>query len=401
MGEQKIELKQLVNGLHKLSQIQYNGKLNIKGEKGQSWSLYFRLGRMIWATGGIHPFRRWRRQMALYLPNINLSENYLNSEDIELEYWDYIFLTKLFQQQKIKHEQVNKIVKSIILEVLFDISQQSVFTSVICERFPSHLFDKPISFVNVDLCLKIIMQSRKAWREAGLANLSPNSAPLINRAEQLEKMLNPATYKNFVNLVNGKYTLRDLTVKMGKSELSVSRSLLPYILKGIVRLVEAPDLVLKIHHSQEKPTVTKTNTENIPLIACVDDSPQICQIIEKIIVSRGLRFISITDSAKALSILMKQKPDLIFLDLVMPVASGYEICTQLKRTSIFNKVPIIVISASESLVDTARAKAAKVMGATDFINKPILTHKVLRMIDKYLYSQPEVSQSILKTVSSK
>ncbi|MDJ0796221.1 MAG: response regulator [Calothrix sp. MO_167.B12] len=400
MTQQSIELKKIINGLHKFSQIQYNGKLNLKVEKGQSWSLYFRLGRIIWATGGIHPFRRWRRQMALHSPNINLSENYLNSEKIELEYWDYIVLTKLFKKQKINHEQVNKIVRSIIIEVLFDISQQSVFTSVLCERFNSQIFDKPISLANVDLCLKIIMQSRKAWREAGLANLSPNSAPLIHRADQLEKMLNPATYKNFVGLVNGKYTLRDLTVKMGKSELSVSRSLLPYILKGIVRLVEVPDLLPK-NYSQTKSKVTTNNAENIPLIACVDDSPQICQIMEKIIVSRGLRFISITDSAKALPILMKQKPDLLFLDLVMPVASGYEICTQLKRTSIFSKVPIIVISASENLVDTARAKAAKVMGATDFINKPILTHKVLRMVDKYLYSQPEVSQNILKTVSSK
>ncbi|MDJ0677358.1 MAG: response regulator [Calothrix sp. MO_167.B42] len=396
---QKIGLKNLINGLHKFSQMQYNGQLKIESTKGQKWSLYFRLGRTIWATGGKQPFRRWRRQMASYCPNIKTSSISLNHEDLQIEYWDYIILDKLFSQQKIERKQVNFFVEKAILEVLFDISQESNFNSVVVEHFQNNIFDKPISFVNIDVCLESMMQAKNTWAESGLANFSPNSAPVIDKSEQLKKILNPNTYKNFTSLVNGKYTLRDLAIKMNKAELFIARSLLPYILKGIVKLVEVPDLPLKINPSEKYTEATETKAEKAPLIACIDDSPQICKMMEQIILSRGFRVISITDSIEALSILIKEKPNLIFLDLVMPVANGYEICTQLRRVSIFKNIPVIIVSANASLVDRIfRSQTAKVVGATDFINKPISTHKVLGMIDKYLDSQSSVAKSIPEKV---
>ena len=398
-NKQKIGLNHLVNGLHKFSQMQYNGQLKIEDKKGQKWSLYFRLGRTIWATGGKHPFRRWQRQMARYCSNIKMSNIPLKHEDLQIEYWDYIILDKLFNQQKIERKQVNLFVEKTILEVLFDISQESNFNSVVVEHFPNNIFDKPISFVNIDVCLESMMQSKNTWVEAGLANFHPNSAPLIDKSEQLKRILNPNTYKNFVSLVNGKYTLRDLTIKMNKAEIFIARSLLPYILKGIVKLVEIPDLPLKINQSKKHTEVAKTKAEKAPLIACIDDSPQICKMMEQIILPRGLRVVSITDSIEALSILIKEKPNLIFLDLVMPVANGYEICTQLRRISIFKNIPVIIVSANASLVDRIfRSQTAKVVGATDFINKPISTPKVLGMIDKYLHSQPSVANSIPEKV---
>ncbi len=54
----------LVNEFKTCTQLQYNGKLNIKSSKGGQWTFYYRLGRIVWATGGTHPFRRWRRHMA-------------------------------------------------------------------------------------------------------------------------------------------------------------------------------------------------------------------------------------------------------------------------------------------------------------------------------------------------
>ncbi|MDJ0799234.1 MAG: response regulator [Calothrix sp. MO_167.B12] len=386
MEQQKLGLKNLINSLHKCTQIQYNGKLNIKGKQQQEWSIYFRLGRIIWATGGQHPFRRWRRQMACYCSQINLSEIPLSSDDLKVEYWDYILLNRLFSQLKIELKQVNNVVEGIISEILFDISHESIFNSITVERFQGNFFEKPISLASTHICIKIMLQSKKDWAEAGLAGFSPNSALLISNPEQLRKNLNPTDYKNFVDILNGQYTLRDLTIKIGRSELSISSYLLPHILKGIIKLVEVPDFPLQVNQSNKKSGTSKTKTEKIPLIACVDDSPQVCQMVEKIVRSRGFKFISITNSTEALSILLKQKPDLIFLDLVMPVVSGYEICTQLRRTSVFRNIPVIIISASESLMDRVRAEATKVMGATDFINKPIVKHKVVKIMDKCLHS---------------
>lgn len=394
MGQQKIGLKFLLNGLQKISQIQYTGAVNIENQYNQVWNIYFRLGRIIWVSGGIHPYRRFRRQMARYLPTINIPNLSLNYEEIKLEYWDYILFIKVFNKYQNQQDNIKKVIVNTILEVLFDISQQSVFVSVEKKPFPDKIFDITISYISVDLCLKEILKYRKTWIDAGLSNFSPNYAPSISHSEMLVKMVNPNNYANFVNLMNGKQTLRDLAVKMKKSELSISRSLLPYILKGAIQLIELPDLKPKINQSSHD-SIFPTKTINKPLIACVDDSPQICQMMERIIRSRGFNCISITDSSKALSILMECNPDLIFLDLVMPVVNGYEICTYLRRTSILKNKPVIILSANEGLVDKVRTK---IMGANHFINKPIVVSKVLEMIYKYLYSSSTMSPNISEAI---
>ncbi|MFM6153596.1 MAG: response regulator, partial [Sphaerospermopsis kisseleviana] len=63
-----VESHNLLNEFKTCTQFQYNGKLNIKSAKGRQWAFYYRLGRIVWATGGTHPFRRWRRQMAQHCP---------------------------------------------------------------------------------------------------------------------------------------------------------------------------------------------------------------------------------------------------------------------------------------------------------------------------------------------
>ena len=79
--------------------------------------------------------------------------------------------------------------------------------------------------------------------------------------------------------------------------------------------------------------------------------------------------------------LLEQKPDLIFLDLVMPIANGYEICSQIRRISAFKDTPIIILTSNDGIVDRVRAR---MVGATDFLAKPIEREKVLRVAHRYL-----------------
>ena len=113
----------------------------------------------------------------------------------------------------------------------------------------------------------------------------------------------------------------------------------------------------------------------------MDDSPQVCKMLEEIMTSYGLRFIKIQDAVQALPIIIQEKPDLIFLDLIMPIASGYEICTQLRRISAFAETPVIILTGNDGLVDRVRAK---VVGSTDFISKPIVADRVMNVVRKYL-----------------
>jgi len=370
----------LLNEFNTCTRLQYSGKLNIKSPKGYTWTFYYRLGRIVWASGGTHPFRRWRRNMAQYCPEIDVEKMQLRSEDISIDYWDYRLLEVLHEKQKIKREQINSVVEHTITELLFDLAQQSNFTSISCDRNQEVILEAPMSFTSADMSLKLMQDSWKSWSEAGLASFSPDYAPILRRPEQLQQQVSPSIYKNFVNLMNGKYTLRDLAVRMKQNPLPVARSLLPYILKGILELIEVPDLPLKVSESKNN-TLNKPTAPTGPLIACVDDSPQVCQMLEQILIPHGFRFVKVLDAVQALPVLIEHRPDLIFLDLVMPVASGYEICAQLRRISLFANTPVIILTGSDGLLDRVRAK---VVGSTDFITKPVVADKVMAAIRKYI-----------------
>ncbi|BAY15116.1 response regulator receiver domain protein [Anabaenopsis circularis NIES-21] len=374
----------IINEFKTCTQLQYNGQLNIKSAKGQNWSFYYRLGRIVWAVGGTHPFRRWRRYMAQYCPQIDLDKIQFRQQDFVVNYWDYRLLEILYKRQKIQREQIQAIVESTITELLFDLAQHTDFVAFSCDRNQDTILETPMSFTSADLSVKQMQDSWKSWSEAGLANFSPDLAPILRRPEQLQQQVSPSVYNNFVNLMNGKQTLRDLAAKMKQNVLPVTRSLLPYILKGIIELIEVPDLPLLSAEVDSTSVSAQTKKSDIPLVACVDDSPQVCKMLEDIVTSHGLRFIKIQDPIQALPTLIQNKPDLIFLDLIMPVASGYEICTQLRRVSTFANTPVIILTGNDGLLDRVRAK---VVGSTDFLTKPVAADKVMSVIRKYLQVQ--------------
>ncbi|GAX35088.1 response regulator [Nodularia sp. NIES-3585] len=368
------------------TQLQYNGCLKVRSSKGHQWTFFYRLGRIVWAEGGSHPSRRWRRNMAQYCPQIDLDKLNLRREDLEINHWDYRILEILYKKQQIQREQIHSIIENTIAELLFDLAQKTNFVSVSCDRSQEVIIERPVSFTSADVFMKEMQDSCKTWSDAGLANFSPDLAPVVRQPEELAHHVSDSVYKKFVNLLNGKYTLRDLAVKIKQSIVTLTRSLLPYITTGIIELIEVPDLPLSVAAVKNNSVSRLVQKSTAPLVACIDDSPQVCETLEKIIVPHGVRLIKIQDAIQALPILIQGKPDLIFLDLIMPVANGYEICTQLRRISAFANTPVVILTGNDGLLDRVRAK---MVGATDFISKPIAEDKIMGVVRKYLPLQTQ------------
>ncbi len=362
------------------TQLQYNGCLKVRSNKGHQWTFYYRLGRIVWANGGSHPFRRWRRNMAQYCPQIEIEKLNLRREDVEINYWDYRILELLYQKRQITREQIHAVIENTITELLFDLAQQTNFVVASCDRTQEVIIDIPVSFTSANIFITQMQDSWQTWSDAGLANFSPDLAPVLRKPEQLAHHVSEFVYKKFVTLLTGQYTLLDLAAKVKQNIFPLTRSLFTYISSGIIELVEVPDLplsVVKVNNAVSNPVQKST----APLVACIDDSPLICETLEKIIVPHGLRFIKIQDAIEALPILIQNKPDLIFLDLIMPIANGYEICTQLRRISAFANIPVVILTGNDGLVDRVRAK---MVGATDFMAKPIVEDKIMGVVRKYL-----------------
>ncbi|MCJ8279779.1 MAG: response regulator [Rivularia sp. ALOHA_DT_140] len=387
-----VTYQDLIERFKTCTKNQYSGKLDITSSKVK-WSLYYRFGRIIWATGGIHPFRRWRRKVSQHCPQIKIDEIKLEPSQLENSLWDYNLLTTLYKQKQVDRTQVDAVAKNVISEVLFDIAQQANFEDVSFSRNPKILLDISLTFMNTDFFLKRMEEEWRAWSSAGLANFTPHLSPVLLQSKQLQQLVTPNVYQNFVNFINGKHTLQDLAIKLNFNIVKISSDLLPFVLRGLIQMSDLPDLPLSIQQTSEKVKSVVQETVKTPLIACIDDSPQVCQILGSIVRSNNMRFVQIQDAIQALPILIENKPDLIFLDLMMPVVNGYEVCAQIRRVNKLAKIPVIILTGSDGLFDKFRAKVA---GSTDFMTKPIVVEKLLTAINKHLEIEiPDLQQQNL------
>ncbi|ACK67306.1 response regulator receiver protein [Rippkaea orientalis PCC 8801] len=380
---QEFTASKQANFFDTLKQPRFSGQLVLTDPKGEQWFFYMYLGRIMYATGGLHPVRRWRRHVAVYLPqiaahlsSIQIDLTSLNTQDFRL-CWEYQLLCVWVEQHKISREQAARLIRSLIVEVLFDITQ---IMDVTCELRQNNLLSTRLVLIDADQVISEAQQLWQTWQGAKIADRSPDAAPIIRQPEQLQQRTSPQVYQTLSQLLDGQQTLRDLAVRMKRDVVTVTSSLLPYIQMGLVELISIADLKPPV--SLPPPSVTNLqNSAPGPLIACIDDSPLMCQTMEKILTEANYQFIGINDPLRAIAILLSRKPALIFLDLVMPNANGYEICSQLRKLAFFRQTPIIILTGNDGIVDRVRAK---MVGSTDFLSKPVNPEMVLTAIDKHL-----------------
>lgn len=365
-----------------LKRLQFNGQLVLKATNGQQWFFYLHLGWVMYVTGGIHPVRRWKRNLAIFCPWIlsDISEQQVEFPGIDQDNfttcWEEHLLSIWVAQQKITRDQAATMTQAVIAEVLFDIAQAKYLTYQIKK---DNLLSTQLILIDPEVVIAKVNSIIQVWQEAKLTDYSPNQVPVINEKEQLEKCLSASVYQAFKQLLNGQRTLRDLALQMKRDIVQVTKSLLPYIQSGCVKFISIPDLPTPVKASS--PKIPSTQKSQKPIIACVDDSPLVCQTMSKLLISAGYQFFSVTDDMRAMAMLLTRKPDLVFLDLVMPNTNGYEICSQLRKLSIFRDTPIVILTGNDGIVDQVRAR---LVGASDFLSKPIDPEIVLGTITKYL-----------------
>ena len=120
---------------------------------------------------------------------------------------------------------------------------------------------------------------------------------------------------------------------------------------------------------------------NAPQIVYIDDSPADSRIMAEIVESLGYQYTNVPDPLQALPMLIELKPKLIFLDLVMPIANGYEVCSQIRRISAFKNIPVVIVTSNDGIADRVRAR---IVGASGFLGKPIQHKKVSKVLKKHL-----------------
>ena len=387
-----------------LSWGEFTGTVNVTVPSGQAWEIVFYHGQIVCSLDRARPNRLWQRLLRVhvgyeYIGIDLLSEAAHHSPwlgfEQKKEYWHYQGAISLMQLSEIKSSELTAILTTAAQETIFDLLQYSQGQKLTF-RSQSEIFaDRPLILVNTE---EVIAQAEIVWQEwhiQKLGNISPNKTPAIRHPVQLYRQTTPIIYQNLVQVITGKRTLREIAAEIDEDLLLLTRSLTRYIQTGIVELIDLPDLKLSPIDRQALP-VGKTALDNrvrtpsMPpkpiqskLVICIDDNPEVCESMRSIVTDAGYRFIAIQDATQALPRLLENKPDLIFLDLIMPKVNGYEICGQIRRISTFAQIPIVILTGKDGLLDRVRSK---VVGASEFTCKPITKHAIVTSLAKYLSS---------------
>ncbi len=434
--QEVINTEKLVKQIHACVSENFTGQLDIKNTQLlHNWSLYFYQGSLIWAASSVHPMRRLYRHLSVHCPELSVYTGLSQGSDKPV-YRDDDLLAELMKQGKLRWEQMVAIIEGQIKEILFDLQQQSEIQSrskmsLTYKRIYKNTIDSTNSRLVLIKTMHLWQQAKQAWEawcQAGLKDYSPNLAPVIRQAKQLRQQTSAVAYHNLISLADGNWTLRDLAVKLKQNLLPLTQSIMPYIHQGLIGLLEVDDFresfqpklaTNNVSHRGEIGTefeatgVRLKGRENdvksgnkyftpsphlqaaiAPLVACIDDNKNDSQIMNRILTQADYQFINIQDPVKALLVLLEHKPDLIFLDLVMPIVNGYEICSQIRRISVFKDTPVIILTNNDRIVDRVRAK---VVGASGFLGKPIKQEKVLKIVRKHLAARKSAQSQRLQT----
>ncbi len=116
-------------------------------------------------------------------------------------------------------------------------------------------------------------------------------------------------------------------------------------------------------------------------ILLVDDEKDIVDVTKMRLEAKGLEVTCAYDGLSALDKVKEIKPDIILLDLFMPVMHGYEVCKKIKENTETKDIPVILFSAG--LCKASCPKEAKDIGAADFIAKPFDPEELVDKIKFY------------------
>lgn len=116
-------------------------------------------------------------------------------------------------------------------------------------------------------------------------------------------------------------------------------------------------------------------------ILVVDDVPLNVMLVEKMLSRFGFRILKAENGLEAMREILAQKPDLVFLDIMMPIMDGFQTLEQIRKNPELSDLRVVVLSALNSNEDIVKAYN---LGANDFITKPIMLDKLINSAAKQL-----------------
>src|SRR5690606_4310695 len=116
-------------------------------------------------------------------------------------------------------------------------------------------------------------------------------------------------------------------------------------------------------------------------VMVIDDSKTIRRTAETLLRKEGCEVVTAVDGFEALSKISDQRPQIIFVDIMMPRLDGYQTCALIKNNQMFRQTPVIMLSSKDGLFDKARGR---IVGSEQYLTKPFTRDELLGAIRRHV-----------------
>ena len=116
-------------------------------------------------------------------------------------------------------------------------------------------------------------------------------------------------------------------------------------------------------------------------VLVIDDSKTIRRTAETLLAKEGCEVFTAIDGFDALAKIADHKPDIVFVDIMMPRLDGYQTCALIKNNQMFKATPVIMLSSKDGIFDKAKGR---IVGAEQYLTKPFTREELLGAIRKHV-----------------
>ena len=116
-------------------------------------------------------------------------------------------------------------------------------------------------------------------------------------------------------------------------------------------------------------------------VMVIDDSKTIRRSAETLLKKAGCEVVTAIDGFEALAKITVHKPDIIFVDIMMPRLDGYQTCALIKNNQSFKATPVIMLSSKDSIFDRARGR---IVGSEKYLTKPFSKEDLINAITTHV-----------------
>ncbi len=235
-----------------------------------------------------------------------------------------------------------------------------------------------------------IDRRQQIWQSFAPLIPSMDAIPQL-REDGLARVTDISVRQQLQQQVDGKKSLVEIAEQFERDPLELGKSYLMWLKAGWItcKSVVPPDNQTGTQaHGQgadvstPKGTSTAIAGEKRPLILSVDDSMIVQTTIKRILADRYEVMLA-NNAIAALNILNANQVDLMLLDVTMPDIDGLEFCKTLRDIPKFKSLPIVMVTAKDSLVDKFKGFMA---GSNQYLYKPIEAAHLLEVVGKLIQS---------------